>query len=90
MLEALGDHAVAQSIVEQAVQAQGAAAYTLAVTAIERTVEVQLAQRGNAEQALVEARREAQTAQRAAEEAEKNARIAKNKADEDSKNGRSR
>jgi hypothetical protein len=70
MLELIGDHAVAQSVVEQAVQAQGAAAFELATKAIEQIVETQLSQSGNAAQVLVEARRQAQAAQSSAKEAE--------------------
>ncbi|MGH7490548.1 MAG: hypothetical protein ACREMY_33795, partial [bacterium] len=78
----IGDHAVSQSIVDQAVQAQGAATYTIAVNAIELAVEAQLKERGNAEQALVDAHREAGVAQRAAMKAEERAREAKDKAKE--------
>jgi len=70
MLYVMGDHSIAQSVVEQAVRAQGATAFELATKAIEQIVDLQIRESGTAERVLLEARNQAKVAQNAAKEAE--------------------
>src|SRR5262245_54847380 len=70
MLKLIGDHTVAQSVVDQARQAQGAAAFAQATKAIEQIVDTQIKQGGSAAQAMLDARSEAREAEKAAKEAQ--------------------
>jgi tetratricopeptide (TPR) repeat protein len=85
MLDLLGNYTVAQDLVEQAKQAQGAAAFAMATKAIEEIVATQLTQSGNALQALQDARKEAKAVEQAAREAEALATKAEEKAAEAAK-----